>query len=311
MKNLQYIKSTVVIVISILFFSIYPVEGNSEKIIPILQIPIISDIHIEPSLYKDEFIRALKDYKKIAPDYKVIGFVGDITNGGAIEQYDEFMKILNTYSNPDSERIITIGNHEFYEKREKANLMLSSKIYTDRFSEKTGMPGPYYDKWVKGYHFIALGSEGPEPGDISKIDYALLSEAQYRWLDKTLSINADSKKPIFVFLHQPIDNTVYGSKYCNGNLSDGRLVSILRKYPQIFLFSGHSHCILNHEGTVYQNGFTMVNTSAVSYTWLEESNSLQKYSQGLLVDVYEDRVDIKAREFTTGRWITTYTIKLP
>lgn len=310
MNIMHYLKLASVAILSIFCFSINSTRVNSQENKPKLQIPIISDTHIEQDLYKNELIRALKDYKKIAPNYKAIAFVGDITNQGTIEQYDEFMKILNSYSSSVSEKIIAIGNHEYFEKREEDKIMLSSEIYIDRFSEKTGMPGAYYDKSVEGYHFIVLGSEGPEPGDISNIDYALLSESQYNWLEKRLSKDAEASKPIFVFLHQPIDNTVYGSKYSGGNLNDGRLTGILKKYPQVILFSGHSHSILNHEGMVFQDGFTMVNTGAVSYTLLEETNSPQSYSQGLLVDVYDDRIEIKAREFTNGSWIKSHIIYL-
>lgn len=278
---------------------------------PKLQIPVMSDIHINGEVQKNNFIRALKDYNKIAPGYKAIALIGDITDHGAPKEYDDFMDMLKTNANPGAEKIITLGNHELFERNSKSNNSITDRLLLDRFKQKTGMPGVYYDKWVSDYHFITLGSEGPGKNPNPSLDFAYFSEEQYKWLEKTLPLKAEPTKPIFVFLHQPIDNTVYGSEYWGGNLKDGRLLNILKKYPQVILFTGHSHCVLNHPRTVYQDGFTMVNTSSVYYTWYENGAAPEKYSQGLLVDVYGDRVEIKAREFSTGTWINTYTVRLP
>jgi predicted MPP superfamily phosphohydrolase len=284
-----------------------PAETNVLK----LQFPVISDVHIENQRHKNNLKRALEDYKKIAPAYKAIAVVGDITQRGTASQYDDFMSIMNTNTNPGAEKVIAIGNHEFFERSNTSQGIITDNMILDRFKQKTGMPGVYYDKWVNGYHFITLGSEGPGKDVEANMDFAILSDTQYKWLERTLPVNSNEKKPIFVFLHQPIDNTTYGSEYWGANLKDGRLLNLLKKYPQVILFSGHTHCLLNHPRTVYQDGFTMVNTSAVDYTWYANGAAPEAYSQGLLVDVYGDKVEIKAREFSTGTWIKTYTVKLP
>lgn len=283
----------------------------TDKNIPKLQIPVLSDIHIEDERQRNNLIRALNDYKKIAPGYKAIALVGDITQRGTVSQYDDFMKTLKANINPGAEKIITIGNHEFFERNNNKTNPITDKILTDRFKQKTEMSSVYYDKWVSGYHFITLGSEGPGENYEANMDFPILSEEQYKWLEKTLPVKAEAKKPIFVFLHQPIDNTTYGSEFWGANLKDGRLIKILKKYPQVILFSGHTHTVLQHPRTVYQDGFTMVNTGSADYTWYANGAAPEKYSQGLLVDVYDDRVEIKAREFSTGTWINTFTVKVP
>lgn len=303
-----HMKKNIIKTIALIFilgFRYTSVEAmENEK--PILQIPVMSDIHISNQDQEDRFKKALEDYKVIAPDYKAIALVGDITNQGSLEQYNNFMKILEENSYDNSEKIIAMGNHEYGEIWNNPNA--DDSVYLNRFAENTKESNVYFDSWVSGYHFIVLGGEklGSSNGD-----EAVISDAQYDWLEKTIAVDADQNKPIFVFLHQPLPNTVYGSEYWNSTLTDGRLAGILKKYPQTILFSGHSHNLLNHPRTVYQDGFTMVNTGAVAYTWYNGGYGPSSYSQGLLVNVYKDRVEIKAREFSNGTWINTFEIKTP
>jgi predicted phosphodiesterase len=279
---------------------------ESTKEIPKLQIPVMSDIHIRNQESVDYFKKALNDMLNAAPNYKAVALVGDITDGGTVSQYDNFMRILNGGVKAGAEKVIAMGNHEYAEIWYGSSTF--DNIYLKRFSDKTAMPKVYYDKWVEGYHFLTLGGERLAD---SNTNDAILSEQQYIWLEKTISINADIKKPIFVFLHQPIPDTVYGSEYWHGNLVDNRLYNILSRYPQVILFSGHSHNLLDHPRTVYQDRFTMVNTGSVSYTWYNGGFGPRGYSQGLLVNVYDDKVEIKSREFSNSSWIKTFTVKIP
>jgi glucan-binding YG repeat protein/predicted phosphodiesterase len=276
----------------------------------LMQFPVLSDIHIGNKAQEERFKRALEDYQSIAYDYDAIAMVGDITNMGVEQQYDDFNRILGAYITPGAEKVITIGNHEYWEGIQSPE-GLDVERYMKRFVNKTGMPGVeskvYYDKWINDYHFIAMGSEGfTRPGDY---DYALISEEQYNWLETTLAVNADPAKPIFVFLHQAIDDTVYGSEQWGAGFRDTRLEDILKQYPQVILFSGHSHYLINHPRTIYQEGFTMVNTGSVAYGYTELG--YPGTSQGLLVNVYSDRVEIIAREFTNHTQIQTFTVKTP
>lgn len=283
-------------------------SGEEEQLL--LQFPVMSDIHIGEEVQKERFINALKDFRAIAPNYQAIAMVGDITNHGAVREYEDFNKLLNSNMNEGAEKIITMGNHEYFEGF-SSKTGLDKYLYMKRFTSMTGMPGDgatiYYDKWIEGYHFITLGGEGFTAPDDD--DYANITEAQYSWLKRTLPKSADPAKPIFVFLHQPIDHTVYGSDDWGAGFDDTKLLDLLNQYPQVILFSGHSHYILNHPRTIYQDGFTMVNTGAVAYTY-SDSGSLS-FSQGLLVNVYADRVEIKAREFTNHTWIQTFSVKTP
>ncbi|RFU64805.1 metallophosphoesterase family protein [Peribacillus glennii] len=283
---------------------------------PILQFPVMSDIHIcgQPRIIEkvpickgntdENFLKALEDYQQIAPSYQAIAIVGDLTNHGLQDQYNRFMDLLFTGSNPGAERILAIGNHEFMEMKLWNRPLLTNEMLLMRFLTKTGKGKIYEDKWILGYHFITLGSEGMLQGNHNA---PYISDAQYRWLELKLSLNAAPNKPIFVFLHHPLKDTVYGTERKHDYFDGKRLKNILRKYPQAILFSGHSHYSLEHPKTVYQKGFTMVNTSSVSYVTTHKGRK-RGLSQGLLVEVYKDRVEIKAREFSNKSWIKTFTI---
>jgi len=283
---------------------------------PDLKIAIISDVHISGRQHQQErFKKALADSKGTAPGYDVLAIVGDLTTRGFDYEYDEFNNILKQHSILGAEKFISIGNHEFFERRFGPNKELTDEDMKNRFIEKVrqidtlgGINNVYYDKWISGYHFITLGSESTNP---SNWDIPNIRSAQYDWLEETIAVDADPNRPIFVFLHQPIDNTVYCSEEWGARLPDDRLKKILQQYPQAILFSGHTHCLLQHPRTVFQDRFTMVNTGAVDNSYFEGGIGQPDFSQGLLVDVYKNRVEIKAREFSTGSWIQTFEVKVP
>lgn len=286
-----------------------PLSNSQLSDSPKLRMPVFSDIHIRENGENTYFVKALSECNKFAPNYDAIAIVGDITDSGKEKQYDRFMETLNSGINKNAKKIIAVGNHEFFERDN--NKALTNDLLSSRFAKKTGMPGIYYDDWIKGYHMIVLGGPNGLDSSGNRTDYPIISEEQYQWLEKIIAIDTDCKKPIFIFLHQPINDTVYGSLFWNGDFKDGRLKNILKKYPQSILFSGHSHCTLDHPRTVFQDGFTMVNTSSLAYTWFEGGSGRENLSQGFIIEVYEDRVDLKAIEFSTSQVIKSYKVHIP
>jgi 3',5'-cyclic-AMP phosphodiesterase len=275
---------------------------------PILQIPILSDVHIGreqgdvPEAADTRYIKALLDYQEIAPQMDAFIVVGDMTDLGKKSEYDQFNAITNQYIDSKIQRLYTIGNHEFLESGLLS--LTSGNTLTSRFIEKTSSPNVYYDSWIKDYHFIVLGGELSANKLAGRNDNdAYLSEEQLQWFKQKLAEGAVSNKPIFVFLHQPLNNTLSASADWGAGEISSQLKEILEEYPQVILFSGHTHFPLQEEQSVVTDGFTMVNTGAVAY--IEGQLHL---SQGLLLNVYSDRVEIKAREFSTKEWIKTINI---
>lgn len=296
-KKLQSVVFVGLIMIS--NFTMVEEVKADEKDSPNLVFPVISDVHIGAGNSELKFREALKDFKSVYPNYNAIVMVGDSTDKGKERQYGTLMQILNEEKPKNAENIITMGNHEYYEGN------LDNAGYEKRFVNKTLMPAVYYDKWIKGYHFIALAPEHNE--------WAMLSETQLKWFSEKLKENEDESKPIFVFLHQPFSNTVFGSESWGAIGNHERLYEILKEHPQVIFFSGHSHYSLEDKKTMYQKDFIMFNTASINYIMTEgDGYGLPELSQGLLVEVYDGEVVVKSREISQHRWIgRTYNIKYP
>ncbi|MDQ0172763.1 metallophosphoesterase family protein [Paenibacillus tundrae] len=180
------------------------------------------------------------------------------------------------------------------------------------FVANTGMQRAYHDHWIDGYHYIFLGTEQPHPKDCE------LSAEQLVWLELTLAEHAALDRPIFLFLHQPLMDTVAGSMKEQGWYGvnqDAELKAILAQYPQAILFTGHTHWQLEAQRTMYDGEGrmpTMFNASSVGYLWTDQDEHLEG-SEGLHVEIYKDRVVVKGRNFVTGEWIegAEFTVHYP
>ena len=267
---------------------------------PVMRFAVISDVHIRSSsstdVYSMHFMSALNDMNQILPSSSsnALVFVGDFTDGGAVAQYDAFNTMLNSVQHGTP--YFVLGNHEIF------NYSDYNTAKTN-FLTKTGMPGVYYDKLINGYHFIFLGSESINGNSI------YLSTTQLQWLQQKLSENAASNKPVFVFMHQPLSNTVAGSDAMKDVTQDSQVKSILAQYPQAVLMTGHTHYVTTSPNGFYSlNYCNMVNTASVGYLWYGPTDSQPgNGSQGLYIDVYSNKVVIKGREFTRQEWLAQKT----
>lgn len=303
----------------IMVFIVFKIQKTNAAETPQLQVGVMSDVHIgldSEKMPKENFARALNDLKNVAPHYDAIAIDGDITNSGFPFEYDGFNSVLNQYKLPGAVPFVAMGNHEYFEPKDIPGSNVTDAEMQNRFEQKEQVPNIYFDKWVKGYHFITLSGEKSyttikkETGNLDLAgNEAYLSDAQIQWFEKTLAEKADPKKPIFVFLHQPLINTVYGSRW-GTDYKEQKLLSIMKKYPQSIFFTGHSHYPISNPGSILEKDITFVNTGAVKYID-DDNGDIPKLSQGYLVNVYNDHVDIKAREFSNGTWLRTVTIKLP
>jgi hypothetical protein len=135
-----------------------------------------------------------------------------------------------------------------------------------------------------------------------------LSENQLGWLDDRLSENASSSHPAFVFLHQPLRNTVAGSFESQGwfgVIEDEPLKAVLANHPRAILFTGHTHWELEAPNNAFDGQGrlpVMFNAASVAYLWTDEDKR-KEGSQGYYVEAYKDRVLVRGRDFERGKWI--------
>ncbi|BBI35474.1 metallophosphoesterase family protein [Cohnella abietis] len=269
-------------------------ESNEQ---PLAVFQVITDTHVttDPDHeYNHNFDRALKDIVAHTNGSIGIMHVGDLTDHGFIEEYEHLNSIVE--ANKDGLPVIryAVGNHD-----------IAFGIWESRLGNYTnysGMTGAYHDHWIEGYHFIFLGTEkGLEK-------FCHLSKEQLDWLDKKLGEDASEDRPVFVFLHQPLLDTVAGSLKAQdwfGVVQDTELKLVLKKHPQAIMFSGHTHWQLEAGHTMFDGRgetATMFNAASVAYLWTDADAHLTG-SQGYYVEIYADKVLVKGRDFTTSSWV--------
>lgn len=269
---------------------------------PFYSFQVLSDTHIttDPGHIHNQHLRmALEDIKKTDPDSIGIFHVGDVTDNGEVAQYVQYNTIVNSFD--DIPYIYCVpGNHDLRNQ--------TYDMAVDRFLENTNAPSGYYSKEVGDATFIFLVSQDLDNWDLDR-SAAHLRDDQLAFLKAELEKAADGMKPIFVFLHQPLYNTVSGSlpgQNWHGVDKDAELREILRQYPQVVFFTGHTHWELDSKSVMYAgNGedATMFNDAAVGYLWTDDDTE-KKGSQGFYVEVYADKLLVRGRDFVSEKWIS-------
>ena len=115
----------------------------------------------------------------------------------------------------------------------------------------------------------------------------------------------DDPENRFCILHQHIKDTVYGSQEW-GTKDSAKINAVLKEYPQVITFSGHSHYPLDDPRSIHQKDFTSAGTFCKLYGgrgWQSARNipsESRALSQGLLVEVDDKEVTINRRDFHTN-----------
>ncbi|NOU71876.1 metallophosphoesterase [Paenibacillus sp. LMG 31458] len=278
-------------------------EGQDKK--PNIKFAVITDTHVEDEIegvHSQNFIQAIQDIRATSPDSQGIMHIGDLTNNGKQTEFETMTQILKDHREGLPPIYFTYGNHDV----RWADLDTQMSYFT----ASTGMDKKYYDVWMNDYHFIFLGTE------IGLKDFSYLSETQLEWLDLKLSEHEEVHKPSFIFVHQPLKNTVSGSQNkfgWHGIRQDKELKTILAKHPQTIVFTGHTHWELGSADTMYNAKYaTMFNAASTAYLWTDEDVE-KAGSQGYFVEVYDHKVVVKGRDFLAKTWIedATFTVPLP
>jgi 3',5'-cyclic-AMP phosphodiesterase len=276
----------------------------------LLSLFLLSDIHmIDSKPIIDKVHKALKDVSSIPEKSDVIVLGGDLTTYARDSDYKLLRDAFNKYKLPPMYG--NMGNHEFYDIWIDKNGGWSTETMPngktdqqarDRFQRFMGIEKPYTDAWVNGVHLILLSQEPyvQEKPDVQ--EGAWYSDEQLAWLKKTLEPHADGS-PALVFIHQPLPNI--GSDGGNHRLIRANAFrEILKPYPNLFVFSGHTHQDLNQPGRYVKETFHWFMNGSVGKTRGE-------LSQGLYIQVYEGAVAIRGREFTDSTWIAPADWEIP
>lgn len=250
---------------------------------PVLRMIVCSDIHCKEDVAteRERFVKGIGDAYKYAdgteyPHIDALFVVGDFANRGTKKQMQLFKDCLDNSLRNETRAVLTMASHEYMDKGGyKGALRRFGKIFNQ---------SPDTHTVINGFHFIAVTTENG----------CSIGDEKQRWLAEELEkASADGdKKPIFVFQHPHISDTVYGSI----NWGDNDIYAILMNYPQVIDFSGHSHAPINDPRSVYQKHFTAFGTGSMSYFELDEFDYVHgtvppesgQCAQMLIVEVFGD-----------------------
>ena len=270
---------------------------------------VTSDWHItdDPSHDHNRHLgMMLDDVAKICPDSAGIVAVGDIADHGRQSEYKRAKEIIGSRDNVPPLHFV-IGNHD-------VSFGDGYKRQMEIFNEFSGNDNPWFDRWIGGYHFIFIAGEttgAPLP----------IPKKEMNWLADALAEDASPEKPIFVFCHESILDTVAGSTAEEGwwGVSNGaELAELFSKYPQTIFFNGHSHWELASYNEMFagdgKRTFSAFNTSAVGYLWTGYNVVPGEYlygSEGLFVEIAEHSVMVRGRDFVNGEWTASAQYMVP
>ena len=283
---------------------VYPKSGKK-----LAEFVVVSDTHVgRDKQTQASFTAMLKDIKVAASDAAGIFIVGSAVNA-AEDQYYELLDQLYAKETGLPPLYRTVGTHEFLTKgtylydqsAHQANLQKFFK-YT-KHPNGTALTTPYYLFDLGTCTMVVLGADSYQDGK------AVISPAQISWLSAILS-SADPDRPVFVFLHEPLPNTVSGTPDplgCGAVYNYLEVQGLLDQYSNVIMFNGHSHRSMNEDKTMFKlkNGSKIFNTASAAFLWADDGTGGYEVagSQGYVVTVYEEAVLVRGRDFATGQWL--------
>ena len=283
-------------------------ENTNDDFVPVMRFVATSDAHvITPgdigSTRIAKMINAAYGYADADADYTsldAVVFAGDSTDDGAFISFASFVAASDNVLREGTERLVVVSDSHDGNMYDKQSLEL--------FTYLTGQETDFH-RVINGYHFIGVSA--------SSVEGKHYTEDQVQWLDEELAkAVADApEQPVFVFNHEHILDTVFGSRSNDGWGLDV-FTDVLSKYPQVIDISGHSHYPANDPRAIWQGAFTAINDGGLAYyeftvdnlTSVHPSGS-KTMTQALIIEVdAENRVLVKVLDVNKGKFVDEYLI---
>lgn len=304
---------------------------------------LMSDVHYNRYHdYSDDdavgaFDNALKFMNAQGIDF--VGLTGDLSSSGETSAYTKFNTAINKY--PNMTVYTCMGNHDasytYYEGNTKvANFAktVNTKIKTDKNIKSINDTGVDFVYEKNGDIFIFLSQIQWKYTDNS----FLLLDSQLNWLEKNL--NTYANKNVYLFFHTYFANEngdeintvgnlknavgyTYELTYPYGNMDEIRFRNLLNKYPNITLFSGHSHWAYDQQkynpylniGNIKNDktGASLVHISSVTEPRTVEENATDRVghnglrSEGTIAFKYSDSTVYTGVDFKNGKYLAYAT----
>jgi 3',5'-cyclic AMP phosphodiesterase CpdA len=255
----------------------------------------ISDVHVVYDTAEADLQRALKFFDK-DNDIDFVCVCGDLTDQGT---ETELAKYVNVVSNYITKPVYAVaGNHEHYGSK--------SNSYLQTY---TGQPLCYSFN-VGNDVFIMLGIS-------SATSNSVFYDGSLQWLYETLESNRDKRCFLFEHILPPEGSGDILSLYPYTKLGGTEGIvfkSLLKHYKNVVFFHGHSHMKFDMQRygmtANYDKAFGIHSVHIPSLAVpRDDINGDRAYdtiyadSEGYVVDVYENGIHLKGRDFVKGEFL--------
>ena len=278
---------------------------------PVARFIVTSDSHITTigdvqSFRLQRMIKLGYDIAEKDEEYNSMDAVlvaGDVTDMGTKIAFGSIKAAIKPVIKDGTQFLATVSTSHDDRNLGKESLLL----YEEIMGQETD-----FHRVINGFHFIGVSA--------SKIEGEHYSEYQKEWLIEQLeaAVADDPSKPVFVIQHEHISNTVYGSSDFEGwGMAD--FAEILKKYPQVIDFSGHSHYPNNDPRSIWQGDYTAVGTGGLYYTELTVDDiktfhptDYRFVSTFWVVEIdAENRIRLRAVDLLSKEYLCEYILESP
>lgn len=254
----------------------------------IMSFVAISDIHVEtnnPTSYNN--LKSVLEGVKGGENIDAVVYAGDnVMNGQLLENV--FFYNAVAAMKPAEQNFVVMGNHDIGNgtgdfEEHKNNFTANNRLYLGN-----DVGDGYYYRVVNGCYMIFIASE-----EIT-VNECVMSQKQLDWLKGVLDEAAAADAATFVFNHHPsfLLRSVEGE-----DIGVDALNKLISSYEDIIYIHGHYHNDLTASSFYNRDGFTAINLPRCTETTDYEPGD------GIVVEVYEDEILVRGRDFIKGEWI--------
>lgn len=262
----------------------------------------LSDVHIDndgtdEASASGDFIKALTFFNSNA---NLVAISGDLCNENSYNELSIYKNLVDT--NSTIPVYASRGNHD-------------ARYSISDFEAYTGK-GLYFEEEYNNDKFIFLGMNSEDYSE------ACFKKEELTWLEEKLESYKNQR--VFLFFHVFMPNTcgninnLYSYSGLNTSSTEiQRFISLMNKYKNVIYFSGHSHLEFDLQriganANIFSDGTTChrvhipscakprknVNGTSASETYKYDAGS-----EGYLVDVYENCIVLRGRDFIKGKYL--------
>jgi predicted MPP superfamily phosphohydrolase len=250
MQRRSFLKNSAVI--SIPFLVGFPLT-KAQKI----RIGLIADIHKDAMYDADERLATfLNTAKKRNPDFVIQ--MGDFCQPVPANQ--SFMDIWNAY--PGAKHHL-LGNHD-----------MDGGATREQTKAFYGIEKSYYSFDLKGFHFVFLDGNDPNPKPWAGYN-RLLGPEQLSWLQADLE---KTTLPTLIFSHQTLEDPLFGVNNAK------EVQKVLETVNEQAGFTKVIACLSGHNHTNYLTqikGIYYVQINSASYRWVGEKHQRVRLSEAI------------------------------